>query len=121
MMVDLQPAAMVSTALPHEDAVADFVDRVEAADFPEVRRLVLFGSVARGSQGADSDVDILAVLAEGTDETAIEERLRDLAYEVMLEHGAVFSIHGVSESTLDRRSDHPFFRRALADGEPIYG
>lgn len=112
---------MASTALPHEDAVADFVERVETGDFPEVRRLVLFGSVARGTHGNDSDVDVLAVLAEGADEAAVEERLRDVAYDVMLEHGAVVSIHGVTESTLDRRSDHPFFKRALAGGEAIYG
>lgn len=112
---------MTSTSLPHEDAVADFVDRVEAADLPGVRRLVLFGSVARGTQSDDSDVDILAVLAEGADEVAVEERLRDLAYDVMLEHGTVFSTHDVTESTLDRRSDHPFFRHALVDGEPIHG
>lgn len=112
---------MASTTLPHEDAVAAFVDRVEAADIPEVRRLVLFGSVARRTQETDSDVDILAVLAEEANEAAVEEQLRNLAYEVMLEHGVAFSIHGVTESTLDRRSDHPFFRRALADGEPIYG
>lgn len=112
---------MASTALPHEDAVAAFVDRVEATGFPEVRRLVLFGSVARATHASDSDVDVLAVLADGADEAAVEERLRDVAYEVMLEYGAAFSIHGVTESTLERRSDHPFFERALADGEPIYG
>lgn len=121
MGTDAQPPTMASTALPHEDAVAAFVDRMEATDFPGVRRLVLFGSVARGTQAKDSDIDILAVLAEGADEAAVEERLRDLAYEVMLEHGAAFSVHGVTESTLDRRSDHPFFRSALTDGKAIYG
>ena len=112
---------MASTAFPHEDALDAFVEQVEAAGIPEVRRLVLFGSVARGTHRGDSDVDVLAVLVENADEAAVEERLRDLAYDVMLEHGAAISIHGVTESTLSSRSDHPFFRRALADGEPIYG
>lgn len=121
MTVDVQTAAMASTALPHEDAVADFVERVVATGFPDVRRIVLVGSVARSTHARDSDVDILAVLADGADEVAVEERLRDVAYDVMLEYGTAFSVHGVTESTLERRSDHPFFRRALADGEAIYG
>lgn len=121
MIIDAQSTPMASTTLPHEDAVAAFVERVEATAFPEVRRPVLFGSVARSTHARDSDVDILAVLADGADEATVEERLRDVAYDVMLEDGTVFSIHGVTEPTLDRRSDHPFFSRALADGEPIYG
>lgn len=120
-MVGAKSRFMASTELPHEDAVAAFVDRLEAADLPEVRRLVLFGSVARATHTDDSDIDILAVLAEGADEADVEERLRDIAYDVMLDHGTVFSIHGVTESTLRSRSDHPFFERALGDGEPIYG
>lgn len=112
---------MDSTTLPHDRAVADFVDSVEAADIPALRRLVLFGSVARSTHTDDSDVDVLAVVGDGADEPAVEERLRDLAYEVMLEHGTAFSIHGVAESTLERRSDHPFFHRVLAEGRRIYG
>jgi predicted nucleotidyltransferase len=112
---------VASTTLPHDRAVTDFVDGVEAARLPGLRRLVLFGSVARSTHTDDSDVDVLAVVDDGADETAVEERLRDIAYGVMLEHGPAFSIHGVTESALERRSDHPFFRRALSDGRRIYG
>lgn len=111
----------MTSALPHEDAVPAFVERVEDAGVPEVQRLVLFGSVARDTHDADSDIDILAVIDDDADERAIEDRLRDIAYDVTLEHGAVFSIHGVSESTLDDRSDHPFFSRVASDGAAIYG
>lgn len=112
---------MSATTLPHDDAVTDFADRVEAAEIPSLQQLVLFGSVAHAEHASDSDIDILAVIDTDANISVVEEKLRDLAYDVMLEHGAVFSIHGVSESTLDRRSDHPFFRRVLAEGDPIYG
>lgn len=58
---------------------------------------------------------------DGADAVGIEEQLRDIAYDVMLDRGAVFSIHGVTASTLASRSDHPFFERVLTDGEPMYG
>jgi predicted nucleotidyltransferase len=112
---------MAGSTLPHRDAVDAFTERVEDGDFAPVRRLYLFGSVARGGHRADSDVDVLAVLDDDADVSAVEERLRDVAYDVMLGQNVVFSIHAVSESTLAARSDHPFFRRVLDEGTPVCG
>ena len=112
---------MSSATLPHDRAVTSFVERVEAVEPAGLRSLILFGSVARSTHTSGSDIDVLAVLDDEADEPAVEERIRDLAYDVMLEHGAVFSIHGVTESTLEDRSDHPFFKRMMADGRRIYG
>lgn len=111
----------MSGAPPHEDAVEAFVDRVAAAEMPAVQRLVLFGSVARASHTADSDVDVLAILADDSDAPAVEDHLRDIAYDVMLEYGAAFSIHAVTESSFEERADHPFFENVVADGRAIYG
>lgn len=111
----------MSESPQHERALDDFVERVETANLPSVRRLLVFGSVARGTHSVDSDIDVLAVLEEGADVPAVEETLRDVAYDVMLDHGTVFSIHGVTEDRLDGRSDHPFFQRVTAEGRPIYG
>lgn len=112
---------MAESTLPHRDAVDAFVDRVDEERLDAVQRLYLFGSVARGVHRSDSDIDIFAVLEDGADVSAIEERLRDIAYDVMLERGATFSIHAVTESTMDRREEHPFFRTVIEDGQPIYG
>ncbi|MFB6140403.1 MAG: nucleotidyltransferase domain-containing protein [Halosimplex sp.] len=78
---------MSESTLPHRDAVEAFVDRVEGGEFDAVRRLYLFGSVARGVHRSDSDVDVFAVLADDADVSAVEEQLRDVAYDVMLERG----------------------------------
>lgn len=112
---------MASTALPHEDAVSAFVRQVEEASVCGLQQLVLFGSVARATHGSESDIDILAVIDDEADEPATEDRLREIAYDVMLEYGTVFSIHGITESTFEDRSDHPFFDRATSDGAAIYG
>lgn len=111
---------MDETKTGHEDAVETFRSRVAAADVP-VQKLILFGSVARTTHTPESDVDVLAVLDDDVDVSVVEEQLRDIAYDVMLEHGTVFSIHAVTESTLEGRENHPFFRNVLAEGEPIYG
>lgn len=104
----------------HRAAVEAFVRRVEAADDLPVERLVLFGSVARGAHGRESDVDILAVV-DDADEGTTAERLRDIAYDTMLEYGTAISVQTTSTSTLDRRRTHPFFRRVLGEGHQVYG
>lgn len=111
----------MSSTLPHEAALADLVERVRAADPADVQRLILFGSVARAAHDATSDLDLLVVVAETADRAAVEERIRDLAYDVMLDHGVAISIHGVSEATLAQREDHPFFARVRAEGRTISG
>lgn len=99
---------MATSALPHESAVEDFAERIDVGDFPSVQRLVLFGSVARATHVSESDIDVLAVLDDGTDLSSVKERFRDRAYDVMLEYGTPVSIHAVPRADLERRSDHPF-------------
>lgn len=84
-----------------------------------VERVLVFGSAGRDEAGPDSDVDVLAVLAADADERAVETDLRAIAYDVQLDHGVVVSVHAVTESVLDRRRDHPFFRAALSDGRRV--
>lgn len=112
---------MSDTNPAYEIAIEDFLERVQDADLKAVDQLILFGSVARANHTPESDIDVLAVLDADADKPALEERLRDIAYDVMLEHGTVFSIHAVTESTLEHRSDHPFFRTVLSEGRAIYG
>lgn len=111
-----------SDELPHGDAVDDFVERVRNSDLDDViDRLILFGSVARSAHGVDSDIDVMAIVETDTDVHTIEESLRDLAYDTMLDHEVVLSIHAVSRSTFEQRANHPFFETVTSEGQAIYG
>ncbi|WP_276259800.1 nucleotidyltransferase domain-containing protein [Haloglomus litoreum] len=104
----------------HERAVEELRERLGSADIPGLDRLILFGSVARRDHQPDSDVDALAVLADDAPgETG--ERVRDIAYDVMLETGTVVSVQVVHAGTFAERSDHPFFRRVRSEGTALYG
>lgn len=107
--------------LPHEAAVDDFADRVANADIEGLERLILFGSVAKTTHTLDSDVDVLAVVDTSVDVHTVEETLRDIAYDTMLDCGVVFSIHAVTTATFEQRADHPFFQIVSNEGTPIYG
>lgn len=104
----------------HERAVEELRERFQSDGVAGLDRLILFGSVARHDHDEDSDIDALAVLADDApDGTA--ERVRDIAYEVMLETGTVISVQVVRAGTFAERADHPFFRRVRSEGTALYG
>jgi len=69
-------------------------------DFGPETEIYLFGSAARGEYGPASDIDLLILLPFNPD-TAVEERIFDLAYDVELEYGVVFGIIVYSKTFWD--------------------
>lgn len=102
----------------HAAAAAAFARRVRDRDGVELASLILFGSTARGdASGLGSDVDFLAVVPDDADRASVEEALRDVAYDVMLELGPVVEVHVLTRSAFERRRNHPFVRRAVREGQ----
>lgn len=103
----------------HSRAAEAFVEAVRERNLPAVEGLYLFGSTARGeASGLSSDVDFLAVVSDAADTQGTAEKLRDIAYDVMLEYGPVVEIHAISRSSFEARREggHPFVRRVIAEG-----
>jgi predicted nucleotidyltransferase len=51
-----------------------------------LKRLMLFGSQARGDAEPGSDIDVLVVLADPVDATEEEKRTGDMLYDLMCAH-----------------------------------
>jgi len=49
--------------------------------------VILFGSVARGEETVESDVDLLLVLKDGTDRKKAERKISDISHEAYLAFG----------------------------------
>jgi predicted nucleotidyltransferase len=111
-----------SRASNHERAAEAFARRAGRDHSDAVQSVSLFGSVARGeAAGRDSDVDLLVVLRDDADRAGVEEALRDIAYDVELEHGLALSLVVKSASELRRQQDRPFLRAVREDAEVLYG
>ena len=83
-----------------DSALADAVRRLVAAYQPE--RVYLFGSVARGDAGPDSDYDLLVVVP---DDASPERRRSRLAYEALHGTGTAADVLVCTKSYFeDRRS-----------------
>ena len=57
------------------------IEFAKSLNNPEIKKIILFGSVARGDDTKDSDIDILIIT---TDEDKIEEDVFDVSTDLLL-------------------------------------
>lgn len=101
------------------DAVlAEAVRRLVEAYRPEL--IYLFGSVARGDAGPDSDYDLLVVVP---DDAAPERRRSRLAYEVLRGTGTAADVIVCTRSYFDERRSlrASLPGTVLREGRTLYG
>jgi predicted nucleotidyltransferase len=102
-----------------------FVDREEilatakqtasriGAQYPNVSRILLFGSFARGDYGTRSDLDLLVILKAS--EKSIRRRIEDLLRFVPAYPTDIFPLTEAEIETRLTKGD-PFLERALDEG-----
>lgn len=80
------------------ELLLEFKRRLSPDLATQLKRLIVFGSRARGEAVEDSDLDVIALVEERTPD--IEKRLFDIAYQVMWDHDfkPIISLKVFSES-----------------------
>lgn len=97
----------------HREAFEEFAERAQEELGESLEKLVLYGSVARGEEREDSDVDVFAVVESKED----LERLRDLAYDIgVMEYGVSISVQGTVSDKFDGFSETSFLRNVDRNG-----
>jgi len=91
--------SMHAQLLDQDPQLAEIVRRLVAAYEPE--RIYLFGSVARGEAGPDSDYDLMLVVAD--DAPADHQRSR-LAYQALRGTGVAADVLVSTHSRFERRA-----------------
>lgn len=79
------------------------------------RRIILFGSRARGRARQGSDIDLLVIMDDGR---TFKERMREIY--ARLETDADVDILAYSPEEFERVRNRSFFRRVLAEGKVLY-
>lgn len=101
--------------------VLELKSRLSADLRKRVKKLILYGSRARGLDVEDSDLDLVALVDEKTPE--IENALDDLAYGIMWDHDfkPVISLKVFSEDRFQSGMEKglSFYRRVEKEGIPI--
>lgn len=87
-----------------------------------LKAVILYGSVARGTQTEDSDIDIM-VLVDGTDAQLQEydEKLSEVSTDLALKYMMVFSIIDVKyQEYQDWKTVSPFYQNVDREGVVVY-
>jgi predicted nucleotidyltransferase len=96
------------------------LDRVVAriVETVQPRRIILFGSAARGQMGPDSDLDLLVVMPDGVHRRQTSQRL----YRALWGFGIAKDIVVVTESDVRQFADEPslVICPALKEGKELY-
>ncbi|MCD8325967.1 MAG: nucleotidyltransferase domain-containing protein [Lachnospiraceae bacterium] len=88
----------------------------------KLKAVILYGSVARGTQTEGSDIDIM-VLVDGDDDVlrSFWDKLSDVSTEMALKYLEVFSIIDVSyQEYNDWKMVSPFYRNVSEEGVVLY-
>jgi len=88
-----------------------------------LRKIILYGSYARGNYNENSDLDIM-VLADIDEHEykSFESKIDDVASELGLDNDIIISVLLNKESLfMSRLSISPFYRNVLSEGVEIYG
>ncbi len=102
-------------------AVREFAAEVRERFGGAVERVLLYGSRARGEGRADSDVDVIVFLAEGTDLVEARGVMSDLSCAVAARYGFRFLIQALAytEETFRQRASYFFIKNVKREGVPI--
>ena len=101
-----------------DPVIQDFLSCISSVR-SQIRRLILFGSRARGTHRFDSDYDVLLVVSKK------DNRLVDILYEavmdVLLAHGRLVSLKIFEQQEFDRLQalQTPFMQRIAAEGVTV--
>lgn len=99
----------------------DLKARIVAAIPLQLRRIIVFGSRARGDATPDSDLDVITLV--DTRMPDIERRLDDIAYSVMWDHDfrPMISLKVFSESQFETavQKGVSFFRHVMQEGVTV--
>jgi predicted nucleotidyltransferase len=83
-----------------------------------IKRVILYGSHARGEATRDSDVDMLVLTDPSLKPSEVRESLSDLLYDMLREEGELVSVIVIPEDFFDNHN-LPFMLNVREEGVTI--
>ena len=90
---------------------------VEAISSDNSVQTILFGSVARGDDTNESDIDILIIIR--SDNRQVEDMIDKMVVDFILEKEEVISPHVMTEDHFNKTKDYSFLKTVMAEGMVI--
>ena len=88
----------------------EFAESIKSDD---IKLIILFGSVARGDDNEESDIDILIVSPIASE---IKPAIHKIAIDIILEKDEVISPRLMTEEQFNQMDEYPFLNNVLKEG-----
>ena len=88
----------------------EFADAINCG---EIKQIILFGSVARGDDGEESDIDILII---SDYESKIEPKISNEVFNIIANYNEYISAQVMSEEVFNQTKHFSFLTNVMKDG-----
>ena len=92
----------------------EFIDTVNRRLGTRLKKIILFGSRARGDESVDSDYDCLLVLDSVSGD--IIDKVDDITGDFLFQYNVIFSAFPVAEEHYKKRKYNPLYMNIRRDG-----
>ena len=102
--------------------LAELAESLQQVYGDKLKTIVLYGSVARGTQTDDSDIDIMVLIDGNNDELRqYDDKLNDVSTDFSLKYLKVLSVVDISyQEYEDWRNLSPFYKNVSEEGVILY-
>lgn len=83
-----------------------------------IKKVIVYGSFARGDATEDSDIDLAIVVSDRLDPRKVEEGLDDLLFDILLERKELVSVLAIPENMF-KNYRSPVILNAKEEGIPV--
>jgi len=101
-----------------KEAIEEFKKEVKKLYGERLKRIILYGSYARGSATEDSDIDLLIVLKGDVKPGEEIDRMIDIITEINLRYDVLISVYPISEEDY-KKVNSPLLINVRREGIPV--
>ena len=104
----------------NEEMIHDLIYGIREIFAQNISQIILYGSVARNEETAESDIDI-AIIIDGVQVSVIRERFIEWNSEMDMKYNRVFSIVDIEKSQMDKWGNVlPFYKNIKEEGVVLW-
>lgn len=104
----------------NEEMIRDLIYGLREIFAQNVSQIILYGSVARKEETAESDIDI-AIIIDGEQASSIRDRFIEWNSEMDMKYNRVFSIVDIEKSQMDKWGNVlPFYKNIKEEGVVLW-